>query len=55
VEERTGVKLKLADAFEHPTPAQLAERLAAAADSAGQPAARVTEQATQQVTQAARA
>lgn len=31
VEERTGVKLKLADAFEHPTPGQLAARLAAVA------------------------
>ncbi|WP_225849110.1 condensation domain-containing protein [Streptomyces sp. HPF1205] len=31
VEERTGVKLKLADAFEHPTPARLADRLAAVA------------------------
>lgn len=30
VEEQTGIKLRLADAFEHPTPAQLAERLAAA-------------------------
>jgi non-ribosomal peptide synthetase component F len=35
VEERTGVKLKLADAFEHPTPTEMAERLAAVARAAG--------------------
>ena len=34
VEEHAGITLRLADAFEHPTPAKLAERLAAAARAA---------------------